>query len=119
MKIAIYGSRRQYDYSDLLVRFLDELRARGCEVVMHRKLYTHLREIMPKALAPVRRVVDSPDFTADYAVSLGGDGTLLRTAMWLAGKPVPVVGVNTGHLGYLAALPVGCLPDLPAMLDRC
>ena len=119
MKIAIYGSRRQYDYSDLLVRFLDELGARGCEVVMHRKLYTHLREIMPKALAPVRRVVDSPDFTADYAVSLGGDGTLLRTAMWLAGKPVPVVGVNTGHLGYLAALPVGCLPDLPAMLDRC
>ena len=60
MKIAIYGSRRQYDYSDLLVRFLDELGARGCEVVMHRKLYTHLREIMPKALAPVRRVVDSP-----------------------------------------------------------
>lgn len=116
MKIAIYGSRRQQQYSALLAAFLDELQRRGCEVVMHRKLYTHLRELMPLALAPVRRVVDGPEFTADYAVSLGGDGTLLRTAAWVGDKEIPVVGVNTGHLGYLSALPVGRLPELPAML---
>ena len=38
---------------------------------------------------------------ADLAVSIGGDGTMLRTVDLLAGEPVPIVGVNVGHLGYL------------------
>jgi NAD+ kinase len=37
----------------------------------------------------------------DLAVSLGGDGTMLRTVDLVAGEGVPVVGVNVGQLGYL------------------
>lgn len=37
------------------------------------------------------------------AISLGGDGTFLRTARWVGDTSIPIVGVNTGHLGYLAA----------------
>ena len=39
--------------------------------------------------------------TAGLAVSLGGDGTVLRTVDLLDGAPVPVVAVNVGALGYL------------------
>jgi NAD+ kinase len=38
---------------------------------------------------------------ADVAVSLGGDGTMLRTVALVADADVPVVGVNFGQLGYL------------------
>lgn len=38
----------------------------------------------------------------DVAVSLGGDGTMLRTVDLVADDRVPVIGVNLGHLGYLA-----------------
>ena len=38
---------------------------------------------------------------ADLAVSVGGDGTMLRTFDLVAGKNVPVLGVNMGRLGYL------------------
>ena len=38
---------------------------------------------------------------ADVALSLGGDGTMLRTVALVAQSDVPVVGVNFGHLGYL------------------
>jgi NAD+ kinase len=39
---------------------------------------------------------------ADLAVSLGGDGTILRTVGMVAHHQVPVLGVNIGRLGYLA-----------------
>ena len=38
-----------------------------------------------------------------YALSLGGDGTMLRTVALVCGAQVPVLGVNVGHLGYLAS----------------
>jgi NAD+ kinase len=40
----------------------------------------------------------------DLAVSLGGDGTMLRTVDLVSPVGVPVLGVNLGHLGYLAAV---------------
>jgi NAD+ kinase len=39
--------------------------------------------------------------TADLVVSLGGDGTMLRSVQLLGGAAVPIVGVNVGLLGYL------------------
>ena len=35
------------------------------------------------------------------ALSLGGDGTFLTTAMWVSRQGMPILGINMGHLGYL------------------
>ena len=43
----------------------------------------------------------------DLVVVLGGDGSILRTARWMGYEQVPVLGVNLGTLGFLAA----CAPD--------
>jgi NAD+ kinase len=40
----------------------------------------------------------------DLAVSLGGDGTMLRTVDLVSQSDVPVLGVNMGQLGYLSAV---------------
>lgn len=116
MKIAVYGSRRQEPYIDRIEAFFLALAARGDEAVVHGKFYKYLSYLIPRALSCVRRVTDTPDFTADYAVSIGGDGSFLRTAAWVADKEIPVIGVNTGHLGFLASLPVDRLPELPEIL---
>lgn len=112
MKIAIFGSRRQNNVAGYVAEFLRTLSEKGIGVVMHRKLYNHLYEIMPQCLDGVGTVVDGPDFAADLAVSLGGDGTFLRTAVWVGDKEIPIVGVNTGHLGYLTTLTIDELPHL-------
>ena len=52
----------------------------------------------------------------DLAVSLGGDGTMLRTVDLVSPAGVPVLGVNLGHLGYLAAVEPECLRRCPATL---
>lgn len=39
---------------------------------------------------------------AEAVVSFGGDGTFLHAACWTRGREIPILGVNTGTLGYLA-----------------
>lgn len=53
--------------------------------------------------------------TADLAVCIGGDGTMLRTAKLLHGAAVPIIGVNVGLLGYLTEVEP---PSLPHALER-
>lgn len=52
---------------------------------------------------------------ADLALSLGGDGTMLRAVNLLDGAPVPLLGVNLGHLGYLTEVEP---ESLTAALER-
>ena len=49
------------------------------------------------------RPIAEDDAPADLVVTVGGDGTLLATARLLAGAPGPLLGVNLGKLGFLAA----------------
>ena len=112
MKIAVYGSRRQYASLDGISRFLDAMRASDVAVVMHSKIYDHLKELRPAMLEGVS-LAETPE-GADIVVSIGGDGTFLRTTQWVDGRQIPIVGVNTGHLGYLAAL---TLDELPLLLQ--
>lgn len=95
------------------------LGSQSAEVVMHRKLYSYLLHYDALALKCVTRVVDEGDFDADLALSLGGDGTFLRTAAWLGDKGIPVLGINTGHLGYLTGMSLAELSqtDLRSLFD--
>ena len=55
-------------------------------------------------------VVDEPE-RAQLAVSVGGDGTILRTLARLLGTGVPVIGVNFGRVGFLASIAPERLED--------
>lgn len=51
----------------------------------------------------------------DCVITIGGDGTLIQAARDLAGRKIPFIGVNRGHLGYLTQVSSG--PELKEMLD--
>lgn len=105
MKIAIYGNRHQENFIRRIASFLNHLHERGDSVTIHAKLYNYLIENDADMLSLLAdAVVDNGGHgvDADLAVSIGGDGTFLRTTQWLAGEEIPIIGVNTGHLGFLA-----------------
>jgi NAD+ kinase len=76
-----------------------------------------LREVDRARAVDGVAVLDEATFvaTVDGLISLGGDGTMLGALRMVAHAPVPVLGVNMGHLGFLAEVE----PDeLPMALDR-
>ena len=67
----------------------------------------HLRELTPEGANRLDLDADP----VDLVIALGGDGTLLRAGRSVAGRNIPVLGVNLGHLGFLTALPQADLEE--------
>ncbi len=53
----------------------------------------------------------------DMAIAIGGDGTIVHVAKAAAQAGCPVLGINAGHVGFLAGLEADELDDLPALLS--
>ena len=99
-QIVIFGNRYQQDDTGAVLALLDHLRSRGIDVAVEREYLQYLA-IKADAGIPSFEADQVPD--ADMALSLGGDGTLLTTVMWVARQGMPILGINVGHLGYLTA----------------
>ena len=98
----MFGNEYQDEFLPHITRLFKALASRGADVCVESNYFTHLSQAAKDA-AKQCEVLDSKDIVSDIVISLGGDGTFLRTAQEVAQKGIPIVGINTGHLGYLTA----------------
>lgn len=102
MKLVIFGNNYQDTNITAILQLVDGLRLRGVQVALERDFHYYLQ-------SQAGITVDTPTMCcsqavdADVALSLGGDGTFLTTVMWVVEQGIPIMGINMGHLGYLAA----------------
>jgi NAD+ kinase len=101
MKIGIFGRRDQADKLPLIQCLFNKLNDRGGEVFVQRDFYTFLVESL-KYKPVIAGIFDGDTPGLDIALSIGGDGTFLRTVAHINKHPVPILGINTGRLGFLA-----------------
>lgn len=103
-KIALYSKGLTEKTMAGLLRLIDTLYSSGAAI------YLNIMEPGAKQFASDTRVILFEDISGlpadtELIMSVGGDGTFLETAMRVRGTGIPVAGINTGRLGFLANIP--------------
>jgi len=101
MRVAIFGSPFQSEKLNQVWSVFNALHNLEAEIYVCRTFYNFLTSTLVNP-PTVTGIIDSDDFSADFALSIGGDGTYLRTAHRIGSKDIPILGINTGRLGFLA-----------------
>lgn len=102
MKVAIYGQTYQDNAFDFVVELLDELQNVSAEAALEKNFYTSLSEKRAIGVHSTFTETEGLDSSFDMFVSFGGDGTILRATTFVKDTGIPIVGVNTGRLGFLS-----------------
>lgn len=100
LRFALFGNVYQHHKSAAVRQLLDSLVRHGAQILMDEEYHDFLR--CAELIDMETETFAGSDFDADFAVSVGGDGTLLKTASRVRNKQIPIVGVNMGRLGFLA-----------------
>ena len=101
MKFAIFGNTYQAkksSHAKELFRLLEKHRA---ELYICRDFYHFLTNDLKLEIKDAT-LFDGDHFEADMVISIGGDGTFLKAAGRVGRKNIPILGINTGRLGFLA-----------------
>lgn len=105
MKAAIYSRVMEPEQRDDLQVFFDELGRRQFEPVIFADYYQQIKDTirLPHNISTFTSAADlGPD--VEFLISLGGDGTLLDTVTLACDKPIYIMGINFGRLGFLASI---------------
>jgi len=101
MRFALFGNIYQARKSASIQKVLSTIANYGAELYVDMEYYYFLKDNQ-RLDVNATKVFTGNDFEADFAISMGGDGTFLKTAGRVGRKDIPILGVNMGRLGFLA-----------------
>lgn len=117
MTIAIFGNAMKTNTLNEVNHILEFMTDKGINVLLSQELrqelnlreYPGFPEDWNDNEKQPENVYGEP---IDFALSVGGDGTFLTSAAFIGSKNIPILGVNCGHLGFLAEVQSQDLDDI-------
>jgi len=102
MRCAIFGHHLEAEYVDAVGRFIKHLGDAGCTFHVHGKFLPFI-ERLPYVKSQCTIFKTHPEMQpCDMVISIGGDGTLLDSIQFVRHSGIPILGINTGRLGFLS-----------------
>ena len=109
MIIALFANRSIEHSHALALSVADFLKGHGVKVFTEDDLATSLNAM------PISEVKGEK---IDFIISMGGDGTILRLAHKYQHLDAPILGINLGHLGFMADVPLSDIyPSLQDLIN--
>ena len=105
MKIAIYGQSADKISKNIFLELLSIskneniillIEKKYTSILLHKSEISHTHKLFS--------TYEDLDSTVDLMITIGGDGTLLRSITFVRDLGIPIIGINTGRLGFLATL---------------
>lgn len=105
MKIAIFGKFYRKNLESSIVTLLRVLGNTQTEIYFDEQFYTSIKAQKNSNFKAFNfKTFKRLDNSYDLLISIGGDGTMLRAITYVRDFNIPIVGINTGRLGFLATI---------------
>ena len=101
MRIGVFGHECNEDQLNTIKDLFEKLGNRKAEVFVQSLFFDFLKEKFGYN-PEIKGVICDDEMDLDMALSIGGDGTFLRTVLQINKQKIPILGINTGRLGFLA-----------------
>ncbi len=104
MKAAIFGKNYKEGFKDSIIEFFKIIKSFKYEVLIYEPYYDFIKEFSgfdPKPDKLFNKPFSKKD-EIDIVFSIGGDGTFLESVSYVRNLEIPIVGINSGRLGFLA-----------------
>ncbi|MGN1411635.1 MAG: NAD(+)/NADH kinase [Oscillospiraceae bacterium] len=114
MKVAIFHNSQKNNADTCALQVADILYSLGVEV---------FADFDRKDFYSSKGYMKFDDFStiaknSDVAIAIGGDGTILQCAKHIIGSDTKLLGINTGHLGFMASVEVLQLDELKRLITN-
>ena len=109
MKVALYAQTYSEDVLPPARELIAALKEVGATIVLERAFASFIKDTNTAGVFDHQTGLDA---SFDLFVSIGGDGTILRAITYIGDSGIPIVGVNTGRLGFLSIFPKDRVRDL-------
>jgi NAD+ kinase len=105
VKIAIHGKVFNEEVKPYIKKVVDFLSSSNVELIVSQLFADKFKKAFPEYsnFRIFKKLFESDN--VDYLISLGGDGTLLEAVSYVGPIETPILGINTGRLGFLATTP--------------
>jgi len=111
MKVAVYGKQFQEDVAPFVLELFQELEKAQMEILVYEPFYDFLsKQINLNLFLNTFNSYSELKNDIDLFVSVGGDGTILDATTLIRDTEIPIIGVNTGRLGFLADIAKNEIP---------
>jgi NAD+ kinase len=128
MRLLIFGNTFKKKNTEELQSFFNRLHTSNIDVTIEKEYMQHLTQVLKIEVHTEKYLCaenankwecfNPSNCEGDLAISIGGDGTLLKTAAVIGKTNIPIVGVNLGRLGFLADLSANDVINIAEIFEK-